>query len=513
MFAFRGFIRRARVGVLVVAAATVVGSAGLGALPAGADSPGSGSWGIWYGLGGPIISDPAPVVTTGQIDVFGVNPNDQQLYEASNAGGSWSGWGKVGVSGTYSLSSKVTAVLDASGNIHVFGTGTGTASNTAYELVYTPGSGWGTWQNRGGPVVGAPSAVLTGGQLDLFATFTDNTVHETSNSGNGWSKWGPVTPSSGSGSLSSSPSAVVDASGGIDIFGLGTGPGTNTVYELSYTAASGWGSWQSVSPAGKLLDTPTAVLSFGHLDLFGVGTNNTLYETSPSGSSWSPWAAVPAQNSGSLGTGAEAVTESNGNIDVFGTGTNAAANNVYTLAYTAPPPPPPTKTGATALGNAIAQQAISQSGTSASPSGTLCNPYSAYWQRGGSCSNGYRSEDWCADFAEWVWKTSGAEIDSNLGNAALDFETWAKAHGTWHPVTGGEYADNGYLPSVGDAVVYSDGQSHVGIVVSETNGLPNVVSGNFGDAVSNLVDQLVNQWENPTINPDIIGYASPIAAS
>ena len=349
-----GFIRRARVGVLVVAAATVVGSAGLGALPAGADSPGSGSWGIWYGLGGPIISDPAPVVTTGQIDVFGVNPNDQQLYEASNAGGSWSGWGKVGVSGTYSLSSKVTAVLDASGNIHVFGTGTGTASNTAYELVYTPGSGWGTWQNRGGPVVGAPSAVLTGGQLDLFATFTDNTVHETSNSGNGWSKWGPVTPSSGSGSLSSSPSAVVDASGGIDIFGLGTGPGTNTVYELSYTAASGWGSWQSVSPAGKLLDTPTAVLSFGHLDLFGVGTNNTLYETSPSGSSWSPWAAVPAQNSGSLGTGAEAVTESNGNIDVFGTGTNAAANNVYTLTYTAPPPPPGPSTCNSTPGNGTA---------------------------------------------------------------------------------------------------------------------------------------------------------------
>ena len=57
----------------------------------------------------------------------------------------------------------------------------------------------------------------------------------------------------------------------------------------------------------------------------------------------------------------------------------------------------------------IVSIAESQIGYKTDPPGTYCNKYSAYWYSGSAdCGNDNLDEEWCADFAAWVWKQAGA---------------------------------------------------------------------------------------------------------
>ena len=50
------------------------------------------------------------------------------------------------------------------------------------------------------------------------------------------------------------------------------------------------------------------------------------------------------------------------------------------------------------------------------PSDTYCNKFSAYWNAGvDDCGNDNLDEEWCADFAAWVWKQAGAVVDLPAG--------------------------------------------------------------------------------------------------
>ena len=50
------------------------------------------------------------------------------------------------------------------------------------------------------------------------------------------------------------------------------------------------------------------------------------------------------------------------------------------------------------------------------PSDTYCNKFSAYWDAGvDDCGNDNLDEEWCADFAAWVWKQAGAEVSLPAG--------------------------------------------------------------------------------------------------
>ena len=63
----------------------------------------------------------------------------------------------------------------------------------------------------------------------------------------------------------------------------------------------------------------------------------------------------------------------------------------------------------------IVAVAQGQVGYATDPSDTYCNKFSAYWYAGvDDCGNDNRSEEWCADFAAWVWKQAGAEVDYQL---------------------------------------------------------------------------------------------------
>jgi CHAP domain len=169
----------------------------------------------------------------------------------------------------------------------------------------------------------------------------------------------------------------------------------------------------------------------------------------------------------------------------------------------------------------IVQIAESQVGYTTDPSNTYCNKYSAFWVSGSAeCGNSNRAEEWCADFAAWVWQSAGAEVDfqfinGDLNSSSASFYEWGVAHGTWHPV------GSGYVPEPGDVAVYGLNVSqlvaqHVAVVVSDAPGSkgPDVVNGD-GDRTGFSVVEIGNdeyKADAPGSAAYLSGYVSPTPA-
>ena len=135
------------------------------------------------------------------------------------------------------------------------------------------------------------------------------------------------------------------------------------------------------------------------------------------------------------------------------------------------------------------------------PAGSNCNYYSTALNAGSSgCANGWRKEEWCADFARWVWGQAGAVTDK-LSPGAISFESYGSAHGTWH--SGASLSGI----QVGDVIGWHFGGStsddHVSVVISvASNGSVNTLDGNWSNAISPR-----------TISPGtsgLSGYTSPV---
>jgi hypothetical protein len=170
----------------------------------------------------------------------------------------------------------------------------------------------------------------------------------------------------------------------------------------------------------------------------------------------------------------------------------------------------------------IVRIAESQVGYTTDPSNTYCNKYSAYWSSGpANCGNANRNEEWCADFAAWVWQSAGAEvvyqyINGDLNSSSASFYEWGVAHGTWHPVS------SGYMPEPGDVAVYGLNApalvaQHVAIVVSDTPGQkgPDAVNGD-GDRSDYSAVELGNdeyKANAPGVAAYLSGYVSPSSSS
>ncbi|MGH9108769.1 MAG: CHAP domain-containing protein [Acidimicrobiales bacterium] len=177
--------------------------------------------------------------------------------------------------------------------------------------------------------------------------------------------------------------------------------------------------------------------------------------------------------------------------------------------------------GSTPVRAGIVSVAESQVGYRTSPAGTYCNRYSAYWDAGtGNCGPGLRSEEWCADFAAWVWRQAGAPLtyalaSGDLNAAAASFYVWAEDHGTWHP------AGEGYQPRPGDVAVYGldpadDVATHVAVVTGYTPGQrgPDVVNGDGDHTGFSVVETGTDQYRADASGREsksvLSGYASPI---
>jgi hypothetical protein len=106
------------------------------------------------------------------------------------------------------------------------------------------------------------------------------------------------------------------------------------------------------------------------------------------------------------------------------------------------------------LRSRIVELAERELGYTTDPSTTYCNKFSAYWRAGtADCGNANLDEEWCADFAAWVWQQAGAPVTyqfvpGDLNSSSASFYEWGRDRGTWHPL------GSGYIPQPGDVAVY-----------------------------------------------------------
>jgi hypothetical protein len=162
---------------------------------------------------------------------------------------------------------------------------------------------------------------------------------------------------------------------------------------------------------------------------------------------------------------------------------------------------------ATPTGLSLRQRVVaiakSQVGYSADPSNSYCNKFSAYWDSGtADCPSGELDEEWCADFAAWVWQQAGVHVSygydpAEINAGAVSFYEWGIAHDRWHPAT------SGYVAAPGDVAVYGlslgpdvdSSAQHVAIVTADPPGQrgPDVVNGDGDRAAFSIVETGIDQ--------------------
>jgi CHAP domain len=169
----------------------------------------------------------------------------------------------------------------------------------------------------------------------------------------------------------------------------------------------------------------------------------------------------------------------------------------------------------------IVALALSELGYTTDPADSYCNQFSAFWGVGDDdCPDGGLDEEWCADFAAWVWNEAAVDAGvafpaDELSVDAVNFYEWGVANGTWHPV------DSGYVPQAGDVALYGldvpDGTAdHVAIVIGYDPGKgPDVINGNDDVTAFSDVEFTADQMYADTYGPDtapLSGYVSPPGA-
>jgi hypothetical protein len=167
----------------------------------------------------------------------------------------------------------------------------------------------------------------------------------------------------------------------------------------------------------------------------------------------------------------------------------------------------------------IVKLAESQLGYTTNPVQSYCNKYSAYWFSGSStCPAGLMSEEWCADFAAWVWKKSGVPVNYAYNNGDINassasFYEWGELTDTWHPV------GSGYVPIPGDVAIYGLNTAqliaaHVAVVIgtSGPNHEPDAINGDGDNNSFSDVEFAANEIHPDVSNGGISlsGYVSPV---
>jgi len=180
----------------------------------------------------------------------------------------------------------------------------------------------------------------------------------------------------------------------------------------------------------------------------------------------------------------------------------------------------PHRPGLSPLRARIVSLAESQIGYGTDPSNSYCNRFSAYWEAGiDDCGNANLDEEWCADFAAWVWKQAGAVVEYQLAPGYLNsdsasFYVWGVDHHTWHPV------GSHYRPQPGDVAVYGLNLAtvtavHVAVVTAATSNdaAPDVVNGD-GDRTGFSVVEAGTRQAFADVKGGggrLSGYVSPVS--
>lgn len=164
----------------------------------------------------------------------------------------------------------------------------------------------------------------------------------------------------------------------------------------------------------------------------------------------------------------------------------------------------------------VAKGAVNDAKTSRESGPANCNFYSGYWRTSGDDKCGkingfkYRSNEWCADFARFVWMAGGARVTG--------LDPWA---GSFYRARPSRFHAKGseYVPAPGDAVLYDwDGSrpslgengwdvDHVGIVTGYANGRLSTIEGNVSGGASRDGVFAKNRNTNR-----VVGYVQPVRA-
>ncbi len=164
--------------------------------------------------------------------------------------------------------------------------------------------------------------------------------------------------------------------------------------------------------------------------------------------------------------------------------------------------------------------ANSQVGYSTDPQHSYCNKFSAYWNAGTpGCPSDETSEEWCADFAAWVWQRAGVQLNygynpGQINAGAVSFYKWGLANRAWHPATGG------YVAAPGDVAVYglslgaAPSGAHVAIVTDDPRGQrgPDVINGDGDRTGFSVVETGTDQTRADAghhHSSTLAGYVSP----
>ncbi|MGH9044665.1 MAG: CHAP domain-containing protein [Acidimicrobiales bacterium] len=502
-----------------------------------------------------ILGRPAPVLfgTVEQVFAQGAN-GDLVQYAADGLGGrAWNAYDLTQLAGAPQIASDPAAIVVGGSSLYVFFQASGTGDLTEVTNSGPAGQPWTTLDlsaTSGTPITGDPSVVSEGGTLEVFAQSTSGHLIAFSGSGSGTLAWTStdVTGSTGAG-IEGSPGAIVFGSTSLHVYAQGWG---GALTEFVNDGPQGpWSAYNlTVDAAGPTISGQPDPIVYGATVHVYVNASGQLFEVDNDDAGGRLWNAydLSALGAGPTVTGdPTAVFWTKTIVDVFVQGAsgdlftyvNDDAGgrlwNAYDLTATSGGPSIGTDPTAIIEGGSISVFAggppapgVIQSilhfaeiedqhnyAVTENPPGSNCNIFSAYWGRGttAGCAPGTSAEEWCSDFAQWVWAAAGIPTNG-INGWSYTFVDWALDHpGAWKPG-----ATNN--PEPGDAVLWGDTSAayaiHVGIVVGVSAGQIDVVSGNSGPPIDAAGD-VDAVWETGYFDPStstdsgypIIGYVSP----
>jgi hypothetical protein len=241
-------------------------------------------WQPWQTLDESMASGPSAVMQGSTLVIFARGPKNVLVHK-HNASGAFTGW--IPLDGTAPAFGQVTA--------HVTDTDKGIMTS-------------------------APSAVIAGSRLVVFARGPNNTlIHRWYE--NGWTGWIPV--GDGVGAIASSPSAVV-AQTRLVVFARAVDGGlTHKFYDPAW---QGWTAWIPLGGEG-ITSAPSAVVAGNRLVVFARKSDNTLthrfYDWALDG--WTDW--IPL--GGAPITSAPSAVVANGRLVVFARDTSNRLTHRY----------------------------------------------------------------------------------------------------------------------------------------------------------------------------------------
>ncbi|MGH9046322.1 MAG: hypothetical protein ACRDVW_03300, partial [Acidimicrobiales bacterium] len=359
-----------------------------------------------------IAGDPVAVVDGSNLYVF-ARSDSGDLVEYVNDGSGAQLWSTIDISGAPGIDGDPSALVvgptlyafaqAANGDLEQYaGTGTGQRSWSATDLSKV---------SAGPALSGSPGSVLYGqSSIHVYGFSASGHLTEFVNDGSygrAWNAYDLTTIAAGS-SASGQPAAIVygptvhvyvNASGHLTEF---VNDGANHRLWNSYDLTTISDSPAITGDATAIFYTPTIV------DLFAQGPGGHLITYVNDGSGGRLWNSYDLTSLASGPTiGADPTALVNGTtVSVFAAGpsTPQAVNQIVSMAQS---------------------QDQNNEAVVENPPGSNCNIYSGYWGRGttAGCAPGTSAEEWCSDFAQWVWTNAGIDT-TGINGWAFTWVSW-----------------------------------------------------------------------------------------